>query len=340
MKQRSRRAVLTGVAAFLASQLLLGALIETRWSILRNPVQTLRTAHLQRQLQPHPHTPRSVVCLGTSRFEWGIQTRVLEPRLRSALGESVVVANWGRGGWGLFRSLLAWKRLEREGVRPNLVLVEVLPSLLNKRHQFHETTELMLPTNELDADDLDLVLRYESQRPCLREQRLLAAVFPAYGQRFNLLRLTAPWLVPREIRNQIDVGHDSRSTLVAGQRDRLREAMRRSYETTLREFEIGGVGCQALRELLDSLRSAGVPAALVVMPEGPVFRSWYGPTTWPQVQRHLEDLAAEYGIPWYNLREWFEEEGFSDSHHLLAEAADVFSERLGRDVLLPLLRRE
>ena len=98
-----------------------------------------------------------------------------------------------------------------------------------------------------------------------------------------------------------------------------------------------GRGMQALSELLSLAQEERIATALVLMPEGPVLRSCYPPQTWQRVHASLEGLGRQFGYPLINAREWVAEEDFSDSHHLLPSGATLFTERLGRELVLPAL---
>src|SRR5262249_35831439 len=104
-------------------------------------------------------------------------------------------------------------------------------------------------------------------------------------------------------------------------------------------FRVGGPPCQSLRELLELSRREGIDAALVLMPEGTEFRSWYPSGAWASVQSFLTDLSREYAAPIINAREWVPDTDFLDSHHLLPRGANTFTTRLGREGLAPLLDR-
>jgi len=77
----------------------------------------------------------------------------------------------------------------------------------------------------------------------------------------------------------------------------------------------------------------------VLMPEGPTFRGWYSPETLHDVQVWITQLGRENAAPVIDAREWMPEDDFGDSNHLLSGGADKFTERLGREYILPLLRR-
>jgi hypothetical protein len=112
------------------------------------------------------------------------------------------------------------------------------------------------------------------------------------------------------------------------------------YQPRLAAFHLNELQCQAVRELLASCRKERVAVALVVMPEGPTFRSWYPLGAWESVQDWLTRISREYDAPLINAREWIaNEDDFMDSHHLLLSGRGKFTERLGREYILPLLRR-
>jgi hypothetical protein len=113
------------------------------------------------------------------------------------------------------------------------------------------------------------------------------------------------------------------------------EQARREYAGPLANFHLGGPSCDALRELLALCRHEGIPVALLWMPEAAVFRGWYPPAAQKQIDAYL----AELDVPLIDARHWLADEEFADGHHLLPHGVEVFSDRLGREALPPLLRR-
>lgn len=105
---------------------------------------------------------------------------------------------------------------------------------------------------------------------------------------------------------------------------------RREYAAELSDFELGGPSCQALREMLEICRAEDMPVALVLMPEGDEFRSWYPPGAWDQIDAFLKGLSDEFSVALINGREWIGEDDFLDSHHLLVPGADRFSRLLAQ----------
>jgi hypothetical protein len=90
--------------------------------------------------------------------------------------------------------------------------------------------------------------------------------------------------------------------------------------------------------LLELCRAERIPVALVLMPEGSDFRSWYSAGASGQVNAFLEGLCQEFGVALIDAREWLPDEGFCDSHHPVPEGAERFSARLGAEAIVPLLR--
>jgi hypothetical protein len=121
---------------------------------------------------------------------------------------------------------------------------------------------------------------------------------------------------------------------------RARECAEGAYRPVLEHFELGGPFCPAFRPLLERCRQEHIAAAFVLMPEAETFRALYSPQAWPQIERFLGELTAEYGTPVINARDWVHDTEFFDTHHLLPPGAEVFTRRLGRDAILPLLRSQ
>jgi hypothetical protein len=239
--------------------------------------------------------------------------------------------------------LLTWQRLRRDGVRPDLLLIEVMPPQFSREDEQQDMSEKGLPAERLSWSDLDLVQRYGG-RPWLRAGWVASLLVPVYEHRFALVSRAAPALLPYWQRLPAERRNDS-GELVATrpiptpeQRARALEHARQGYAPVVASLEVGGPGCSALRELLAACRQEGVRAALVLMPEGPAFRSWYSPRSWAQIQEWLTEVSREYDAPLINAREWLDEEAFVDSHHLTPIGAERFSERLGREAIVPLLQ--
>jgi hypothetical protein len=341
---RARAAVCWGIGLFVLGQLGLKLSLDTWARALLDPDYHERLARL-RGRGAEPGTLR-VVMLGSSRSWFGLNAAALRDTLAARLGQPVRTHNFAAVGAGCVTELFLWRRLRRDGVRPDLLLVEVFPALLNANRPNHELSAERLPTEQLTWDDVVAVRRYEGDaRPGLTGEWRLAQAVPAFGCRRALLRQLAPRLLPlgaegRDfLHSMSDTGEiDNRwDWLRAQSTPSLLVQTRAAYTATFADYRLGGPGCQALRELLADCHSIGVPVVLVHMPEGPAFRSWYPETTHEQALAWMHAAAKEYGAAVVDAREWLPEEDFADSHHLLETGAAHFTERLGREVVLPRL---
>ena len=335
--RRSAIAVVSGFGAFVALQLGLAAVLEMSLPDIRDPIYVARLAGVQKSLRAKPMKPYTVVMIGSSRVLQGFRIRKDQEKVWSdAIGHPVAAFNFGISGTSSLTELLNWGRLRRARVRPDLLLVEVLPPLLSEQFPPGDYSEALLPVNRLSWEDLRLVERYAGNtRASLRRDWLAFWPMPWYSDRLGLTSFVAPGLLPPACRvNPEEIS----GPVPPKQRLRATQIASDDYHSRFGVFHLGGPQCQALRELLVSCRTERVSVALVLMPEGPTFRSWYPPGTWETINDWLTQVSCEYDAPLINAREWInDEEDFLDSHHLLRSGGDKFTERLARDYILPFL---
>jgi hypothetical protein len=354
IRPRSRRvrarhalvAILCGVAAFVAFQVGLSVVIEIGMPEVHDPLYGYRLRVVQKALHTEAAKPRTVIMLGTSRTLLGFLPRVAEKTWRGSADRPLAAFNFGVTGAGAVTELLMWRRLRQDGVRPDMVIVEVMPPLLCSQIYSDELGAIRWPAARLRRPDLALVKRYAgSNRPSLRREWLMNLALPCYSQRASLTGLVAPYLAPTgySFDNAWNVDQfGGPKFLITPARDRRPQYIqtaRQSYSRFLNGFRLGGPECEALRELIASCRKEGIPAALVLMPEGPAFRSWYSADALRDIHEWITQLGRENAAPVIDAREWMTEDDFSDSNHLLPDAAARFTDRLGREYILPLLRR-
>src|SRR5439155_20198486 len=81
-------------------------------------------------------------------------------------------------------------------------------------------------------------------------------------------------------------------------------------------FRITGQADRALREILTICRREQICTLLLVMPEGQMFQSWYGPCAQRCLGDYLSTLQRDFRTPVVDARNWVAEEGFVDGHPL------------------------
>jgi hypothetical protein len=110
------------------------------------------------------------------------------------------------------------------------------------------------------------------------------------------------------------------------------------YHLALTNPAIAPEVIHATRDLLNLCRQQHLAVVLVIPPEGDVFRS-YDPATEANHVKHVAQLANEYGFPLVDARAWVGDDRFADGHHLTEAGAEAYSQRLGQEVLRPLIHQ-
>jgi hypothetical protein len=366
--RRARATVLWGLIFAVAGHLGLALAIEYWLPALRDPYYAGKSVRLEHRLRaaacqagrwcgkpailnlsrspsvaaPSPFT---LVVLGSSRTAHGLQAGALEEPLAAVVREPVVAFNFGIPAAGPFSQLLTLKRLLADGIRPSLLLVEVLAPLLAGQDALPAEAR-WLAADRLRLPDLKVLEEQGFPVSQLRKDWWHSCLNPWYAHRFAIVSRLAPAWLPWNFQQDWGDGLDDSGwkepidpdPTPEGRRHAV-EVARRQYTDLLRGFRLGGPTCRAQRELLDICRREHIPVALVLMPEGSEFRSWYPPRAWDEIDAFLDALMEEYGTPVINAREWLADEFFVDSHHLTLEGAAIFTQRMGQEGILPLLRQ-
>jgi hypothetical protein len=339
---RSRSTLLAGLLAFVALQAGLAAAVESWLPELRDPYYVDKAARLRRRLATSHPRPLTVVMLGSSRTTFALKGGDVEPRLGEEVQAPVALYNFGLIGAGPLTELMTLRRLLADGIRPDLLLVEIHPCLLSGDVPWEVRR---LTAGQVYRRELSFLARYGAPRRQLRRDWWLAEAVPWYSHRFAIVSRTLPYLLPWQLRQDLFWAADGSGWVESplppptpDVRQRALDKARREYYAKLQDFHLGRGSCQALREILETCRREHIGVALVWVPEGPVFRSWYTPQAEARTRAFLKECDRAYGAPLIDARDWVPEDEFTDSHHLRTPGARRFSERLAREALPPLLR--
>ena len=328
----ARRAVVGGVMAFAALQLGFGLLAEARPQV-RDPLYGDKLVKLRRRLRD---ADRTVVMLGSSRTGLAFHAANVEGQLGG-----VVAFNFGIPAAGPVTQLVYLKRLLSDGVTPDLLLVEVLPSLLAASADGRPQECGMLPAERLTRSECDAVAGYGFPSDAVHARWARTVALPAYWLRFQALTRVLPSSLPWHARCDWSRGADddgfSRAwsqTVDDEKRSKLTENARREYAPTLAEYTPGGPAVAALEDLLAICRERGVPVRLVMMPESSSFRAYFPPAGYDRLLHRLDT----FNVSLVNARDWLDDAAFYDGHHTFVAGADVFTERLTREAIGPALK--
>jgi hypothetical protein len=334
--------LLSAPVFFVLLQLGLALPIRKGLTELRDPIYEYRLHQLQRRRRFGDDI--LVVMLGSSRTLMGLRGQQAGAELSACLGRRAAVMNFGAVGGGPLTELLTWRRLRDAGVRPDFVAIEVLPTFLLGT-EAKELSEEQLPLHWLQPTDLALVERFAGKlRSDLRAAWRRSQAIPWYTFRVGLLNRLAPTLVPNSHRQAIRQDLDETGSPLNAEMDwpsrdpaLMNCVAYQQHAVAMKRLPLSGPSCAALGELLESCRREGVPTAMILMPEGPRFRSWYPADFRRRLDDWLNALRDEQGAQLIDARQWFDEDAFWDSHHLRPAAAVRFSRRLAREVIAPRL---
>jgi hypothetical protein len=274
-----------------------------------------------------------LVALGSSRTVMAFAPEQLPP-LPTADGPPVLPFNFAAVGAGPILNVAAVSRLLADGVRPRWLFLELMPTFV-----CHENMQFI--SMHAAARDFPVLGRH------LRWDRLygeyaLRRLWVAPKCPGELLLRVAPDLLPPTVARPappLPLGGCPylRDAMTPDERDRQAAISRKNLQEYLRTFQVSPAADAATREALDRLRAAGVRTVLVLMPEGSLVKSWYGPGARARFDRFCGAISREYGVPVVDARDWLADEDMYDGHHPLRRGAEKFTRRLGQDVLGPYL---
>jgi hypothetical protein len=335
--------VLCGLALFALGQAALAVQVLGGGLWVRDPNFAAKRARLQGRLArpAGAEKPALVVQVGSSRTVFGLRGQEAEPWLARRLGRPVVLFNMGFYGSGSINNLLTVNRLFEQGIRPDLLLLEVLPVNLGEHLRTYQLDEVRLPAHPLTPAEVRLLSRYAPDDRDVEAEWLSGLLVPGHTHRLSLLSSFVPGLLKAGIRQDEFASMDDSGWVPAHRVGAAASARALAQAKVATDWpahvRIWPAALEAIRATLALARREGVPAALVLMPEGPLYRSWYEPVVWERIEAALDELARDCGVPLLSCREVVAEEGFLDSHHLLPEGAAAFTRHLACRIE-PLLR--
>jgi hypothetical protein len=253
--------------------------------------------------------PLAVVA-GSSRITWAFHPSLVE-------GDAFAWSNAAHFGAGpVFQRILV-RRLLRDGVRPDVLVLEVLPT-------FYVCEEAKLLARHLTAEELLLARRY----------------WPGVGleyrfveQRLLRVQSLSPEFDPRPTPRMVPGGYASLpESIPADERARRTAAMKRQHGWAAADLRPLPGAVLALRDTLREATAAGARVVLLLSPEGETFRGWYDPGRLAEFDQSLRDMATEFAVPIIDARAWLHDGDFSDSHHVIRAGSLKFTTRLPGEV--------
>jgi hypothetical protein len=335
-----RAALGWGLLFFLALQVGFDCIADSFYPELYDAEFGVRLRHYRAWRKEHPDHA-SLLVLGSSRVVMNFGPEML-PELRRRDGTSVTAFNFAHVGAGPTLNLMQYRRLRRWNVRPDYLVVEVMPPVLS-----NESSSIAIGC--MTACDLP-TLHCHVHRGKLYGRFLRSRLLPLYRNRAELLHHFAPdWILtgePSEM-DQISLGPlggdlfwKMRPVVSAQRATAYMQWSRNGYVPPLQQFAIRPDATRAFNELLCECMRDGVKVVLVLTPEGDTFRSWYPRRALAEIDAWCADIQRRHGVLIVDARRWLADEDFVDSHHVLLRGAQRFTLRLHDEVLRPLVEEE
>jgi hypothetical protein len=342
---RACSALAWGVLFLIAGQVALAWVVRRVRPEARDPeFGTLLTA-LRLQRAQAPRRPL-VVVLGSSRTATSIRPTALPSGLGPG-GTEPLVFNMSLIGGGPIRELQTYRRLRAEGIRPDWLVVEVWPPYLLRDSRVAEEPYFL--ARDVQWAEWPVLALDPADRRAARRKLLEGLLVPGFAHRAGLLQWYAPALGEGE--QLVEPGwqdYGQRSTEAGWLPNPNRPFTPQEIPLcrlwylchvapVLFDFHVSPIKDRNLRELLGECAGDGTRVVLLWSPEHSGLRACYPAETSARIGAYLRQLAAEYGVAVVDTRTWMADTDFAEFTHLLPRTAAPYTERLGREVLGPLL---
>jgi hypothetical protein len=325
------------LAAFALSQLVLAIYVDQAAPAVRDPEFYLLEGMLRDRMAERPGRPTAMF-LGSSRVAHGFDAK------RATGDHDAVVFNFGVPGSGPYFQTVMMDRLAADGVRADILFLEVL-------HSFYNTAGV----RSLDGSLLDGArLSYgeavglfdytpKSQKGPLRRWALARAL-PVYRHQAELrdligLDVFRPGEGPTPPFAPIDPFGFRERQIDPERHASLTELAHKQYDGFYTAFQFDPAAWNRLVGTIDRAKAGGTDVVVVLMPEGSQFRNLYTPEVRAGADDLVRRLRSEVGVTVVDAREWLPDTAFYDQHHLLPDGAEAFADRFRTDALEPALRR-
>lgn len=323
-KRRSRADVVWAIASVFVLQLGFAIALNTGLVNLDDGTTfASKAVQFQDQLNLAGADSFVVAAFGSSRMMNGFDAAGMESRLDESYGGRTVVYNFGVPGGGNVYTCLSIEKLIEQGIRPDLILVEIYPILLRQGSE-----QDWFAANEMRSKSFENPERYGIKtvsRPWFEEW-----LFPWHTYRFFVLNRVAPKLLPMDLRENWAQNGDEHGWVSVDKLPELENSEKQveQFQRCIDEFELSPDTCRAVRDTVALCQQNNIQCQLVWMPEPNGIRNGYSVKVESEITRFLDQLESEFGVQRIVARDWVNDKGFYDMCHLNRDGAVRFTQRL------------
>jgi hypothetical protein len=330
MTRGGRGVLLWSLALYALIALALNFLMYRWCPDLSASVHRIKWDQLRKAVAAAPDRPL-ILTLGSSRMDAAFQAGRLDG-VPGPDGRPLTAYNFGIPAAGPLHEYQYLRDMLHEGIRPSLLIVEVLPPL------FSAPRSHLISEEDWPVADWMSLHQFRRMRPYfVRPGRKLsgwiaARLAPAFAYRRALQAVMEVQMLPPEERRPAPYSHDRWGCRCADYLTPKQQAscvrMARDYIPSLYHFRMGDGPQRALRDLLACCGREHIKVVLVLMPESTEFRSWYRPECLTAMNQMLTQMHADWGVPVIDARQWLDDGDFTDGHHPAESGANLFTSRL------------
>jgi hypothetical protein len=324
----------------MAAHLVLTLVVSYVAPEIRDPDQTLKLRKLQDCLARNDPSRPLVLMMGSSRVGMGYRPELVDRP------DGPLYYNYGLCFAGPLLELITLHRILDAGIHPRAILLEVWPPHLADESA-ENTDKVSLNVNRMSWDDLRILAPYARRPSRLYRSWMVNRLECWSTYRFTLTRLFAPAFADSAKDEEVRWGgmHERgwlgqttyRAHPPTDVYNRYLVHMRFRLARVLDKPVMAIDARKALIDFVSVCREHGIQVGLIWLPESPEFRNSYSTSGLAQASQELQALAGHEGLPIFDTNDWIPEEGFFDSYHLTHAGAALFTHRLEREVLTPLL---
>lgn len=320
------------LGSFLALTALFVVYVEMKHPDWYDREYQVRREVLNERIAESPERP-VVLVTGSSRVVVAFMPERLEP-IRDKEGREALIFNYSHLGAGPRFNLVQLNRALRDGVRPTHLVCELASGLLH-----HDD----LPIRDIAVPDIAILWTHSNK------VRLVAS---SIGFRLNgvsrsrtaLLRSIAPAWVTQSTTDKdvtlLELGGDDHWSRLdepnSNEQSALYIMAENRFQNRMRSFRLEPYLLSATIELLELCKREHIKLSMFLTPEDSRFLSWYRPGAEEVLCGFIEELRAA-GVTVVDGRRWIPDHKFTDPHHLRTNGAEEFTDRLGKELLRPLI---
>jgi hypothetical protein len=342
----ARRACLYGAAILVVLQIIVVAIFH-EVPQFGDPIFGARADRLQQRLRADPgERPLTIVALGSSRVQNGVSGQVIEKIVEENLHRRCVCFNFGFPWEGPITEHLYLQRLIDQGIRPDLLIVDVFPLyLIDIDRRPIEATRL--EPERIRRTEAASLSRYGFDKHEIQRAHREAAISPWTRLRCQMLSRSGDRLIPagniyQNCGRFDDTGWlpiDAAMSPVEGRSRRVARQVT-EFAPYLADWQPSARERQALRDLLALARVKGIPTLLVAMPSASEFRMLLSEKSRLRVAQLHAELRRDFGVAIVDAEGWLPNSEFNDALHLYSRGAEFFTRRFCAEEIVPLLERE